>query len=335
MTKKSTTSLPLLTLAVGDPYLTQNCLQKKKHQILSSGEEDSVFLYYMKDIDWEVVLRQALTYPFLSEKQIIWIKGAELMKEGDFEMLKKYFKNPSHFSFIFLEGEIVKGKKKIYTFVDSVKGESNVLDAPPNKGSSSRWSNRKEQIRLFIREKIRSLNLKVSPGAAKILEETCSDNLLFLNSTLEKLSLNVPADEIISEAHVEALGDQVYDSTGFDLAEALSKKNITEVFEIYFHLYEENPYQSTELLGLLNWQMKRIYEGKKFLLSGGSRDELGRKLNIRPYFLNRFVQQLSSFNEQKLKRTFKLLFETDAAIKTGKVSVKAAVEMLLLRLGTS
>jgi len=325
-------ALSQLILAVGDPYLTQDFLQKKSKEILSTSDTHSIQKLFAKDISWESVINQAQTLPFLTEKQIFWIKGAEQFKEQDFSLLKKYFENPTPFSFFFLEGELVTGRKKVYQAINDMGGEYHLLDGS-SSSSSSKWKNKSDHVVLFIQQKAKTLKLKLSSPAIQLLINACGDNLMFLNNTMEKLSLLSDEGQVIDEADVEKLYDECHDYSGFDLAEALSKKDLKKVLDIYFELYEENPYQSAELLGLLNWQIKRIYEAKKLMIAGVQKDEIARKLKLRPYFLNRFLSQVAAFKENNLKDCIQFLFETDKDIKTGKVSVKAAMEMLLLKIG--
>lgn len=325
------TKIPLLLAAVGDPYLTREYLEKILSQILPDSSSQNIHRSFAKDASWDEILVQTRTYPFLSEKQVFWIKGIEHLPDEDMALLEKYFENPAPFSHFFLEGEEPSAKKKWLDFVRSSGGEYKVFE----HASASGWKDRIGELQSFIREKLKAMKLRATPGAIRLLESACGGNFLFLDHTLQKLGLRVREGGEITEKEVESLADEFYQGTGFDLAEALSAKKMSKVFEIYFRLYEEKPYQSAELLGLLNWQMRKIYEAKRLLKAGTSRQELARKLKISPYFLNRFVSQVEAFDEKKLKESLGYLLETDLAIKTGRVSVGAACELLLLRLGLS
>ena len=315
---------PLLILAVGDPLLTREALEKKL-----AGAQDAVYRFYAKDADWTAVLEQARTFPFLSEKQVIWIKQAELVDEETVELLDKYFENPAPFTTFLFETESFAGKKKFTDWVSSTGGEVIQFE------SESKWKKQTEQVRSFIREKLKALKLTATPGAVKMLEDSCGEHFILLDNNLEILSLKAGINGQIAETDVEVLVDEMDDRTGFDLAEALASKQMSKVFQIYFNLYEDNPYQSGELLGLLNWQIRRIYEGKKLVKKGASKQELASKLRMSPYFIDRFITNMQAFDERKLKNAFGYLMETDEDIKTGKVAVGAALETLLLRLGLS
>ncbi|MBI4970902.1 MAG: DNA polymerase III subunit delta [Candidatus Omnitrophica bacterium] len=314
----------LLILAVGDPLLTREALEKKL-----PVSHDNAYRFYAKDADWTSILEQARTFPFLAEKQVVWIKQAELIDEETTELLEKYFEDPAPFTFFFFESETFSGKRKFIDWISRQGGEVIQFE------SESKWKKQTEQVRSFIRQKLKVLKLQATPGALKMIEESCGEHFILLDNTLEKLSLNVGDSGTITEKEVEALADQIDDRTGFDLAEALASKKMTKVFEIYFQLYEDNPYQSGELLGLLNWQIRKIYEGKRLMKKGASKQELASKLKMSPYFMDRFITNVQSFDERKLKNAFNYLLETDEAVKTGKVAVGAALETLLLRLGLS
>lgn len=318
--------IPHLILAVGDPYLTREALEKKQKQILKNDTPDAIRRIFASDADWNEILLEARTFPFLHENQIFLVKQAEEIDEEITELLDRYFETPAPFSYFFFESESFSGKKKFIDWVSSRKGEVLQFESPG-------WKNKSEQIRSFLREKLKTLKLQATPGAVRMLEEFCGDHYLALDQTLEKLSLKLGVGGQISEKDVEALADEIEDRTGFDLAEALAQKKMSKVFEIYHALYEDNPYQSAELLGLLNWQIRKIYDAKRLLKGKASRQELASKLKMSPYFLDRFIANVQAFEETRLKEAFSYLLETDQAIKTGKVQVGAALETLLLRLG--
>ena len=322
------TQTPHLFLAVGDAYLTREAFDKKLKQIFKNNTSDAVQRIFAKDADWNEILVEARTFPFLSEARFYWVKQAEEIKEDEIELLDRYFEEPAPFSYFYFESESFSGKKKFINWIESRGGE--VLQF-----ESSGWKDKGEKVLGFIREKMRTMKLQATPGAMKLLENLCGEHYLALDQTIEKLSLKAGASGQITEKDVETLADEIEDRTGFDLAEALAQKKMSKVFEIYFSLYEGNPYQSAELLGLLNWQIRKIYEAKRLLKRNASRQELASRLKMSPYFLDRFIANVKAFEETRLKDAFGFLLETDQAIKTGKVQVGAALEMLLLRLGLS
>ncbi len=322
-----------LILAVGDPYRSKDILEKKLAQLIPNSDSNSLRRFYAKDADWNEILETARTFPFLSEKQVIWIKQAELMDEDDINLLDAYFSNPAPFTWFFFEADSLKDKKRLRNWIEKKNGEMFLFES--EKGGRGQ-KNRSDESRSFIREKMKTLKIQAAPGAIKMLEQSCGNHFLFLDHVLEKLSLKIGPGETFTEKDVEMLTEEMEDSTGFDLAEALASKKISRVMEIYFSLYEGDPYQGpAELMGLLNWQIRRMYEAKRLLKRGASRQEISSKVRMSPYFFDRFMSQVNTFDEKKLEESFHLLFRTDQAVKTGKASVSASLEMLLLRLGLS
>ncbi|MBI4397628.1 MAG: DNA polymerase III subunit delta [Candidatus Omnitrophica bacterium] len=327
---------PYLALAVGDSLRTRQALEQKIQTIrqiqkidpTKTAEADNpVLRIFAKDADWTSVLGEARTFPLISEQRIFWVKQAELIDEEAQAMLDFYFQHPSPFSYFLFESEGFSGKRKFTDWLVSQGGELMALDAP----KFGQYGKFKSQARVFILEKTKSLNISLTPEALRLLEELCGDHFVLLDNTLEKLSLLCPGGKV-SEKEVESLADSLDDRTGFKLAEALAGKNVREVMEIYFNLYESNPYQSAELLGLLNWQMRRLFEAKKMLERGMNRTEIASRVKMSSYFLDRFIANAQRFTPGQYQEAFRLLFETDEAIKTGRAAANAAMELLLLRL---
>ena len=86
------------------------------------------------------------------------------------------------------------------------------------------------------------------------------------------------------------------------------------------------------VIGLLNWQLKRIWQAKKLLASEGE-GGLTKKMKVSPYQLPHLKRQASRFGWNQLRKAFDQLFDLDWKIKTGACHEKVALEAFLMELG--
>lgn len=150
-------------------------------------------------------------------------------------------------------------------------------------------------IYTWIKEKAKKKGMEFSKGAVEFLLSTVGDDLFTLNSEIEKIALI--GKKIIDTADIKEIVYEGVEFNAFDLTKALQRGDKKSVFRIYCNL-EKNT-DSYMLLGALNWHYRNAYE----------------KTNER--------------EKSKYLEIFKLLHETDVAIKNSQSSV---IENLLIKM---
>ncbi|MCG2703089.1 MAG: hypothetical protein L6366_01765, partial [Candidatus Omnitrophica bacterium] len=101
------------------------------------------------------------------------------------------------------------------------------------------------------------------------------------------------------------------------------------------HELSRNGKQVSDIIGLINWQLKRIENVKHLAAEGLSPERISRELKLSPYAVNIVAKQAARINNQELKRGFQLLLEFDISIKQGRISPALALETIIVRLCTA
>ena len=89
---------------------------------------------------------------------------------------------------------------------------------------------------------------------------------------------------------------------------------------------------ATDLIGLINWQLKRIENVKHLSREGVARNDIMLKLKMTPYVFDIVRRQAQRFTTGELASSFKLLLESDMAIKQGLKDPGLALETLIVNL---
>lgn len=116
----------------------------------------------------------------------------------------------------------------------------------------------------------------------------------------------------------------------FELTAAVGKKDEKKALNILDELLREGK-KAHEILGLLFWQINRIYKGKK-ILKQGAREKLTSELNINPAYIHNFIECTNKFSLSELKKDINLFAEADLQIKTMIVKPKMILEILIIKL---
>ena len=88
--------------------------------------------------------------------------------------------------------------------------------------------------------------------------------------------------------------------------------------------------KSPEIIGALTSQLQRLKKGADLLAKGHSSQEIGSRLNVHPYFQDKWTAQLKAVTLSRLETLLKKLLLCDETVKTGKLAERLAVESFLL-----
>ena len=139
---------------------------------------------------------------------------------------------------------------------------------------------------------------------------------------------------IISEMDIEALIKKTREDTRFTFLNALMKKQTSRALVMASEL-SRNGKHATDLIGLINWQMKRIESVKQLTENGYTKDKVATELKMTPYVFGIVNKQALLFTTEEIKRDFELLLESDLAIKQGLKSPGLTLETLIVQLCTN
>jgi len=118
----------------------------------------------------------------------------------------------------------------------------------------------------------------------------------------------------------------------FDLTAAVVEKNPKRALEVFQYLYGLEG-SAIPVIGLLNWQLKRIWQAKVIATEKGERAVM-QVIKISPYRLQGFLKQVAQFSFSELHSAFHQLFDIDWKLKTGALNGRIALEVFIVALAT-
>ena len=81
---------------------------------------------------------------------------------------------------------------------------------------------------------------------------------------------------------------------------------------------------------LITFMLARHFRQLIVAKSAGSPDRVVTKLKVMPFVASRLVNQARKISADALEAQYQACFETDLAVKTGKITDRLALEMLLV-----
>ena len=310
----------LLSLLVGDAFLIEE-KRKSLIQNLQSIQKGDVPVqrYRLTETPIEQILKEARALPFLAEAQIFVLQNADALKQAKIEMVENYFQNPFPSSFFIIEAESLE---KNHSFWDLARknGLAVILDEKEKKSASSR----------LIRETLKQAGKTISPQAMAKLEQHMGEAPALLDSVLKQL-INYTGDQKeITEAMVDVFEEKWEEVDVFRFSEAVVGQKVDAALVLFRKLLQDDESDLISLIGLLHWQIRRLWLAKSLLEEGRSESVVFKKCKVYPKQAPFFMRQLKSLSLQRLEQLLEGLFYLDWKVKTGELQGEPALEAWII-----
>lgn len=314
-------SKPFLYLFTGEEFLRRKKIESLIDQLVPQELRGTNLTHlYHDDLDWNSVIEQASTSSLLGGVQVFWISQIEKAKKADWAALESYCSKPNAQSIFIFEAEELAKTHALVKLVESFGKHVHLAEQGRETGFE------------VIRAKLRRFEKKITPEAWQMLEDRLGGSLRLMDLAVDQLILYAEADTI-DESHVHRLTREFLHYEPFDLTEALAVRDIQKALKI-FHFFYELSGDLTSIIGLIHWQLKRIWQAKRMSAEGGgSRDEMIRALRVPPYRLQSFLNQAKQFDLVNIEKLLNQLGQIDWDSKTGAYDEKIAMETFIVSVG--
>ena len=299
-----------------EAYLRHQYRDKLKVALMDEADGMNYHYYEGKDVQIPALIDQAETMPFFADRRVVVIENSGLFKQGG-ETLAEYLLQPAEtVYFVFVESEIDKRSKLFKAVRDNGRA---VEFAVQDVSVLSKW--------------IRSLAAKegftIEEAAILELLERAGQDMANIKSEFEKLICYRIKEHEIKKEDVEAICTIRVSNRIFEMVEAISEKKNERAISLYSDLLElrEPPMR---ILFLITRQFNILLQVKELLKNGHSRDTIGKKVGVPPYFLTKYQNQASRFTKEDLTIALEECAAMDEAVKKGLQGDRLGLEMLIV-----
>jgi DNA polymerase III subunit delta len=267
------------------------------------------------------VLDELRTLPFLTERRVVLVKGADKFVSDNRELLEKYFDNPCPTGILILTVSSWPAQTRLAKKLPSV---GKLLSVAQPK----RW-----QLPRRLMQYAREAHDKIiSETAAELLVELSGDELVRLYSEVDKLALFANNENSITEQHIESLVGHNRIFNAFTVIDAIMAGDIAQVICRLRAMFSEDKTAEYTAVGAFAFHFRRMFGAKVLLEKGVSAAEIAKGLRLWGDREKSFFAQLRKMSLKQIGSILQQLAATDYAIKTGREKAEVATEQLVLRL---
>ena len=292
----------------------------KKHQL---GDAGAAFNYHVFDggeAGLEKVLQQALSFPLMCDRQLIWLKRADEAISGqDLEDgFLRYLADPSPQTTLVMTAVKLDGRRKWVKEFKSAGGYFTF--APPAGAELVKW----------VQRTARNQGLELDDDLAGLLIELIGDDLNALSGEINKLAL------MTEDAGTALDGDRLR-------AVIISQRSV-DIFELVknlgpgrsstglraFHKFITEGRSPYELAPLLAWRIKQISMVSALLGEGLDDREIMRRAGLSPYAYRAVAAAARSWGPDGARRALAACADCDAAVKGSPLGPEYVLERAIL-----
>ncbi len=302
-----------------DEYARREKVDEIVSSILS-GEEQKYALarHSATELNDDIIGKMRIL-PFFASKQVVVINNIVKFKKRELELLLSYLKEPNQSTYIILEGNKFDGRDSLR---DSLRKKCSVHIL--KKDFDTNLAN-------VIHSHLKKENRKITPDAVQLLLERVGKSHSFLIAMLNKVIMSTENGSTITEENINNIVEEFLQYDVYSLTNAMSDKNLQKSLEILAFLIEHGS-KEIELIGIIGWQMRRIFEAQALLNQGSSLGDIREKLRIYPKYVDQFMRQVKNFKKREVGNIIEELYNIDKKIKTSFSEGRRELEVLFVRI---
>ncbi len=265
------------------------------------------------------IIDSVQTLPFMTSNRLVIVRRAENFTASELESFIPYIDDPVKSTcLIFLSSKPNFNMK----FYRKIRGHGRAVNF------KKLYDN---QIVPWIKRTAKELNIDIEDKACAYLMQIVGNGLMDLHSELEKLGIRYKDTSVgIEEVKELAINSRIY--TNFELMDKISFKQCAESVSVLNRFLEEEGNDAAfGVLGMLNRQMRLLWQAKSIVQGGGRAVDVARKIRLPINLTRKITQQSRLWSIQELEGSFNLLYQADGLVKSGS-RVRLVLENVVLSL---
>ena len=289
-----------------------------KNQLIKAiaGEDTmNLALYEGKNIDINEVIDNAETFPFFAKYRLIVLEQSGLFKTGGEQLAEYMDKIPETTIFLFVEQDVDK-RSKMYK---AVKKNGYICEI--NRQSE-------KDIEVWAAKIFDYNGKKITKADMAYFIANVGTDMEILSQEIEKLISYAYDKNVINKNDIDAVCITQVTNKIFDMIAAIANRQTRKAMDLYEDLLTlKEP--SMRILFLIARQFNQILQVKELMGRGMDKSTISSKLKIQPFVTGKIMVQAKTFTKEQILSYVNLCVDAEESVKTGKLSDRLAVELLI------
>jgi DNA polymerase-3 subunit delta len=301
-------------------YRMEKALEAIRNLLIPEPVRDfNLEILYGDEIKAESIVVKARSLPFMAATRVIIVRRMEKFTGEDLEKCIPYLEKPCQSTCLIFVCPKPDFRKKFYSTLRSLGQAVNFQDL--KEGEVAPW----------IRKRAAEIGLEIDMEACLYLQKIVGNSPRDLSGELEKLYLRYGEAVGIHQVVDTVRHSRMY--TIFELVDRVSTKQCKESLIVLNRFLEEEDKRAAplRLIGMLNRQIRLIWQTKAVLDKGGRMKDVAKKLGPVQFLARDLSRQSRQWSQEELEKGLDLLYRADGWLKSGS-RPKPVLENLIISL---
>lgn len=308
-----------LYLSGDENFFVEEAIEYVKKHTLSDGSKDFNFDgFYGRETEISKIFDIAETLPMMSSHRLVLVQRAQDLKDKDWEILLPLLKNPVPSTFLVFVGDKPDSRKKVTKEV--LKNIDHFHFTKPYDREIPQW----------VQYICKKYALSIDNDAIHLLMQIVGPNLLEIKNEILKLGHYVGPNQSISASDVMNVASRIKLQNVFDLTDAIGKSDQARALMCLADLLE-NGQNEVSILAMVHRHIRLLRQTKMGEQQGIAGRELSSFAGVPYFYLKEYKSQSRLWSERKIEKTYKVLCDTDRALKSSPVSSHIWLENFVLQ----
>lgn len=295
-----------------EPFLAEQAIERLVNTLVDPTLKDLTYTtFHADEVREEEVVLEAQTLPFLVERRVVLVRGAERYQtEAAGKALLAYLENPSESTVLILLASSIDRRTKFFKQCGTA---GVVVECPElNDREAAQW----------VRQEAAARGKRIDGPAVVALVGRSGTHLSDLNNALNVLIGYVGERAAIAEADVVAACADVAEEEVWALTDAIASSETGAALRSLRKLIDLGK-QPDELMGIINWLLTSAYA----VASAGS-----GKPKINPFVARKVTPLADKLGLEKLRAAFALCTDTHFMVRSTGIDSALSLELLVVKL---
>ncbi len=297
--------------ATFEPLLASRAVERLIRRYVDPSMKDFAYAgYHAEETDVGEVIETCQTLPFLAERRVTAVHGAEAYDKGSAaKALAAYLASPNPACVLILVSGVIDRRSKIFKLCQ----ENGVLLECPVL--------RERELNLWVHDELKARDKRINPAAVSELLERAGARLADVQNAIELVSGFAGASEPeITLEHVRMACADVAEDEVWALTDAIAESDMGRAVKALRMLLELGKAE-IEIMGTINWLLKTAYAVAK--------DGPGA---VAPFQAKKVRPLVDKLGLRKIRDAFRLCMEAEVMLRSTGVNRALALELLVVKL---
>ena len=315
-------SLPQVLLFEGDEeHLKQDALAELRRAVLPEGME-TLNETVLSDPSVDQLIADTETQPFMSDKRLVIVRDFPALMgraEADERLISYLPSVPETAILLFYCTGKPDGRKKLYS---AIKKQGGIVTFASLRGA---------ELTRFVTDTFKQDGKECDDRTAEYLIFTVGSDTGLLVSEIHKISSYAEGRSSVLAEDISLLATPSTECTVFQMVDAVVTGQRTRAFTLLRNLLLSGT-DRMAILAMLLRQYRLLQHIKIMQYEKKGGDYIRNILGVPPFAVDQYLRQASSYTGGLVKKAVQICFDTEYAVKSGRILPDGALETVVIRL---